>query len=264
MRRAWIPSWHKNWRDSTAFSRPQGFFTLNPWNFCCDLTTLPPCMGGPKERLNSGLCWTFCMWFVYFVYDYLWMDGRPRYPNVWLILPCLRVPRVMQAIQGSLKDIQKAGQREFIWDRNFKPKNGSIFFPRRYSFDWPICLVSMVLHFVALLVYTVCISPLRDPLWAYESDSHWTPCIWPFGHHQHIRKDLTIWLVNLQGKKFFLSWFLLGATSWNVLQAVKGLLLMSFLDLNWDFRREVVKEDELRWHCMVFHESDGTVIQGPP
>ena len=74
-------------------------------------------------------------------------------------------------------------------------------------------------------------------------------------------KDLTICLVNLQ---LILSWFLLGATSWNVLQAVKGLLLMSFLDLNWDFRREVVKEDELRWHCMVFHESDGTVIQGPP
>ena len=91
--------------------------------------------GRAKGKVKLGLLLKYLkMWFVCFVYDYLWMDGRPRYPNVSPILPCLRVPRVMQAIQGSLKDIQKAGQGEFICDRNFKPKKWLHFLPREVFF----------------------------------------------------------------------------------------------------------------------------------
>ena len=91
--------------------------------------------GRTKGKVKLGLLLKYLkMWVVYFVYDYLGMDGRTRYPNVWPMLPCLRVPRVMQAIQGSLKDIQKAGQGEFIWDRNFQPKKWLHPLPREVVF----------------------------------------------------------------------------------------------------------------------------------
>lgn len=225
MRRAWIPSWHKNWRDSTAFSRPQGFFTLNPWNFCYDLTTLPPCMGGPKERLNSGfpeisenvIC-MFCLW--------LFVDGWKTPLSPRMAYTAMFESPTCHAGHSRLLERHSEGRARRIYLRQklsakkmvpSSSQGGSLLTDHSVLFHPPTFTTS--------------------------------------------GKDLTIWLVNLQ---LILSWFLLGATSWHVLQAVKGLLLMSFLDLNWDFRREVVKEDELRWHCMVFHESDGTVIQGPP
>lgn len=155
------------------------------------VTTLAPCMGGPKERLNSGFCWNIwtCDLYILFMTICGWME-EPAIPTYGLYCHVWGSHVSCRPFKAPWKTFRRQGKENLFATETFSQKTGSIFFPGRYSFDWPICLVS------------------------------------PTNLH-HSRKDLTIWLVNLQ---LILSWFLLGATSWSVLQAVKGLLLMSFLE----------------------------------